>query len=148
MSCNRFLRFEDPFVPYHAITCQFQALFNTFPGLLFSFRSRYYYAIGFGEYLVLEVDDPRIHAGIPTHVTQEIAKASINLLTGLSPSMVLCSSKLQLFMQVSYRGPYTTSPLRIRFELCRVRSPLLTTSRLVSSPAPTKMFQFGAFPFR
>ena len=37
---------------------------------------------------------------------------------------------------------------RIRFELCRVRSPLLTTSRLVSSPAPTKMFQFGAFPFR
>ena len=35
---------------------------------------------------------------------------------------------------------------RIRFELCRFRSPLLTTSRLISSPAPTKMFQFGAFP--
>ena len=83
-----FLRFEDPFVPYHAITCQFQALFNTFPGLLFSFRSRYYYAIGFGEYLVLEVDDPHIRAGIPTHATQDTAKASIHSRTGLSPSMV------------------------------------------------------------
>ena len=37
-------------------------------------------------------------------------------------------------------------PCGIRFELCRVRSPLLTTSRLISSPAPTEMFQFGAFP--
>ena len=87
-SRNGFLRFEDPFVPYHAITCQFQALFNTFPGLLFSFRSRYYYAIGFGEYLVLEVDDPHIHAGIPTHATQETAKVCIHTHTGLSPSLV------------------------------------------------------------
>ena len=37
-------------------------------------------------------------------------------------------------------------PCGIRFELRRLRSPLLTTSRLISSPAPTKMFQFGAFP--
>ena len=41
----------------------------------------------------------------------------------------------------------TTSPVAgIRFELCRFRSPLLTTSRLISFPAPTEMFQFGAFP--
>lgn len=37
----------------------FRHLFTTFSGLLFSFRSRYYCAIGFEEYLVLEVDDPR-----------------------------------------------------------------------------------------
>jgi len=94
--CYGFLHPEDPFVPYHAITCQFQALFNTFPGLLFSFRSRYYYAIGFGEYLVLEVDDPHIHAGIPTHVTQDSARAQFHTHTGLSPSVV-CRSRQLLF---------------------------------------------------
>lgn len=61
-------------MPHPTITCHFQALFNTFPGLLFSFRSRYYFAIGFAEYLVLEVDDPQIHAGFPTHATQVLAK--------------------------------------------------------------------------
>lgn len=61
-------------MPQPTITCHFQALFNTFQGLLFSFRSRYYFAIGFAEYLVLEVDDPQIHAGFPTHATQVLAK--------------------------------------------------------------------------
>jgi hypothetical protein len=44
--------------------------------------------------------------------------------------------------------PYnTTFPRKgIRFELCRFHSPLLTASRLISFPAPTEMFQFGAFP--
>ena len=36
----------------------------------------------------------------------------------------------------------------IRFALFRVGSPLLTESRLISFPPPTKMFQFGGFPFR
>ena len=35
---------------------------------------------------------------------------------------------------------------RIRFGLGRVHSPLLTTSRLLSVPAGTEMFQFPAFP--
>lgn len=33
----------------------------------------------------------------------------------------------------------------IQFELYRFQSPLLTVSLLISFPAPTKMFQFGAF---
>ena len=33
-----------------------------------------------------------------------------------------------------------------RFALFRVRSPLLTESRLMSLPRPTKMFQFRRFP--
>ena len=66
-----FLRMQDPFMPQLAITYQFQALLTTFSGLLFSFRSRYYFAIGFKLYLALEVDDPRIHARIPTRVTQD-----------------------------------------------------------------------------
>jgi hypothetical protein len=68
-----FLRVEVPCTPQPTITCQFQALFNTFPGLLFSFRSRYYFAIGFELYLVLEVSDPRIPARMPTRGTQDTA---------------------------------------------------------------------------
>ena len=34
----------------------------------------------------------------------------------------------------------------IRFTLCRVRSPLLTASRLISFPAGTRMFRSPAFP--
>ena len=35
---------------------------------------------------------------------------------------------------------------RLRFGLCRVHSPLLTTSRSVSLPVRTEMFQFRTFP--
>ena len=67
--------------------------------------------------------------------------------TGLSPSMMQRSRRLPLRSNSRYGGLTTPHlPCGIRFELCRFRSPLLTTSQLVSSPAPTKMFQFGAFP--
>ena len=46
--------------------------------------------------------------------------------------------------------PYTTSATThrrsVQFELFPFRSPLLRKSQLVSSPPPTKMFQFGGFP--
>ncbi len=49
------------------------------------------------------------------------------------------------------RGPHSTSPeayrQRIRFDLFRFRSPLLTESRLFSFPPVTKMFYFTGFPF-
>lgn len=35
----------------------------------------------------------------------------------------------------------------VQFALCRFRSPLITASHLLSFPAPTKMLQFGAFPY-
>ena len=38
-------------------------------------------------------------------------------------------------------------PARIRLALFRFRSPLLTESHLFSFPLPTKMLQFGRFPF-
>ena len=67
--------------------------------------------------------------------------------TGLSPSLVQRSRRFPLKSDDLYGGLTTPHlPCGIRFELSRFRSPLLTTSRLVSSPAPTKMFQFGAFP--
>ena len=38
------------------------------------------------------------------------------------------------------------SPVRIRLALFRVQSPLLTESRFLSFPLPTKMLQFGRLP--
>ena len=67
--------------------------------------------------------------------------------TGLSPSMVELSRTIPFKIYrrtVSLSTPHV--PGGIRFELCRFRSPLLTTSRLISLPPPTKMFQFGGFP--
>lgn len=75
-------------MPHPTVAYHFQALLNTFPGLLFSFRSRYYFAIGFAEYLVLEVDDPQIHAGFPTHATQVRVREKHEHQTGLSPCIV------------------------------------------------------------
>jgi hypothetical protein len=142
-----FLRAADPFMPYRTITCQFQALLTTFLGLLFSFRSRYYCAIGFEEYLVLEVDDPQLPARIPTHGTQATPWPHVLTRTGLSPSVARRSRPLPL-RSVYRSGRLTTPhlPCGIRFELRRFRSPLLTTSRLISLPPPTEMFQFGGFP--
>ena len=67
--------------------------------------------------------------------------------TGLSPSLV-CRFRQLPFRRSIRDGRLTTPhlPFGIRFELCRFRSPLLTTSRLISFPPPTKMFQFGGFP--
>ena len=99
-----FLHKEDPFMPHPAITCQFQALLTTFPGLLFSFRSRYYFAIGFKVYLALEVDDPRLPARIPTRGTQDSTRPCLLMRTGLSPSIVCHSRQLPLHIQVSNGG--------------------------------------------
>ena len=71
--------------------------------------------------------------------------------TGLSPSAVGRSRPFDLTRVRTKRWVYnTTSPLPfqggIRFGLCCVHSPLLTASRLISSPAPTQMFQLRAFP--
>jgi hypothetical protein len=65
-----FLRIRDPCVPYRTIATRFQALCTSLLGVLFSFRSPYYFAIGLKEYLVLEVGAPQIPARYPTHGTQ------------------------------------------------------------------------------
>ena len=99
-------------------------------------------------YLVLEVGDSQIPARFPTHGTQDTNPGRLITLTGLSPPMACLSRQLQLLRLCVTDSAYnTTSPLAgIRFELCRFQSPLLTVSLTISLPAPTKMFQSGAFP--
>src|SRR5262245_51556946 len=71
--------------------------------------------------------------------------------TGLSPSLVGLSRRLQLRsgLVTSRVTPETAPqprPYRYgRFGLFRLRSPLLTESRLISLPAGTEMFHFPAF---
>ena len=55
---------------------RFQALFTPLLGVLFSFRSPYYCAIGLGTYLALEVDDPQLPARILTRGTQDTSPRS------------------------------------------------------------------------
>ncbi|GEM_PF-1459143 len=72
-----FLRRDYPFEPRLTIPGRFQALFTPLLGVLFSFRSPYYCAIGLGTYLVLGVDDPQLPARIPTRGTQETPPRSL-----------------------------------------------------------------------
>jgi hypothetical protein len=71
--------------------------------------------------------------------------------TGLSPSLVGRSRPVRLRKPASTEVHHSTSPrphrAGIRFVLCRVRSPLLTASHLISCPPPTRMLYFGGFPF-
>ena len=71
--------------------------------------------------------------------------------TGLSPSVVRRSRHVRLEKFAGTEVHYSTSPgprrTGIRFVLCRFRSPLLTASRLISCPPPTRMLYFGGFPF-
>ena len=68
-----FLRAEYPLTPHRSITNQFQALCTALYGVLFSFRSPYYCAIGLKTYLALEVGVSQISARYPTHGTQDKA---------------------------------------------------------------------------
>jgi hypothetical protein len=78
-------------------------------------------------------------------------KSSFRLIrTGLSPSMVLRSSRVLIVRLRGIRAQqhHISTPFleRIQFALCRFRSPLLTASRLISFPAVTRMFRSTAFP--
>ena len=119
-------------------------------GVLFSFRSRYYYTIGLETYLGLEVHASHIHAQFPMHATLGTRQSPFRLpFTGLSPSMAPLSSELQVgrlrcnrtqtphLPHVSMRDSVCPVPLSIAFNY-GISS--------ISLPAGTKMLQFPAFP--
>ena len=120
-------------------------------GVLFSVRSRYLFAIGLRTYVVLTDDVCRIHEEFPIPATLELTHGLLRPDTGLSPCIALRSRRLLETVRPMGVSPNTTlpgrvPPPRLRFGLRRVHSRLLTTSRSLSLPAPTEMFQSGAFP--
>ena len=110
--------------------------------LLLRYRPRDMFSLGGGcPPVSREISDPRYSR------SGHVPPASR---TGLSPSAAPRSRGVAL-AGVGLKGRLTTPHLltitsRIRFRLCWFHSPLLAASRLISLPAPTQMFQLGAFP--
>ncbi len=132
-----------------AYSCLVSGSFNLPSGVLFSFHSRYYFTIGLGSYLELEVYASHIHARYPTHTTQDPFLSHELTITGLSPFIALHSRRFHVRSLGKQKVYNTTSPTihhsGIQFALYRFRSPLLTASLLISFPAGTKMLQSPAF---
>src|SRR6516165_11459809 len=95
--------------------------------------------------------DSRVIARVPRYSGTVSRKTGHASSTGLSPSLVGLSRLLRLrtgfvTSRVTPETAPQPRPYRYgRFGLFRVRSPLLTESRLISLPAGTEMFHFPAF---
>ena len=115
--------------------------------MLFTFPSRYWYAIGLLRVFSLGGWARRIHTGFHvSRATQDTAKLRLASNTGLSPSMVKFSNLFFSEKFMLHRSPTTPQmPKHLRFGLFPVRSPLLGESLLFSFPTGTKMFQFPTF---
>ena len=138
----------------HLVNLRFQALFHSPPGVLFTFPSRYWFTIGHRRVFSLTGWSP----WIPTqfHVldrTQEHDGRRISFVYG---AFTLYGRPFQM-RSTRYTLSYSTMsvlqpPCQLPghgFGLFRVRSPLLTESRLFSFPPGTEMFQFpGLAPLR
>ena len=116
--------------------------------MLFTFPSRYWYAIGLSGVFSLAGWSRRIRAEfLVLRVTQDTAKPRFASFTGLSPSMV------ELSRTFYSRAEYYIAVLQPRIcvathAVWALPRSLATTGgiiRLFSLPAGTKMFQFPAF---
>ena len=118
--------------------------------MLFTFPSRYWFAIGLLRVFSLGGWSRRIHTGfLVSRATQGAATLRMASYTGRSPALARCSNLFYSPYFLRCRGPTTPSaPKRSGFGLFPVRSPLLGESLLFSLPAGTKMFQFPAFACR
>src|SRR5207344_1538025 len=145
------------------VSTRFQVLFHSPPGVLFTFPSRYWSAIGHQGVFRLSGWSRQIHTGfLGPRATWDILKQAADVSsTGVLPSTPDLSHVLRLHQRFLTRRPagrpikrIPTTPhaqplpgiTRIRFGLIRFRSPLLPESRLFSLPAGTEMFHFPAFP--
>jgi hypothetical protein len=109
---------------------RFQVCFTPLVGVLFTFPSRYWCAIGRQGVFRLGGWSPHVRAGF--HVPRPTRGSTGALrLRGCHP--------------LRRAVPGASASLRWTTGLLRVRSPLLPESRLMSSPPGTEMFQFPGF---
>ena len=99
----------------------------------------------------MEVPASHIHARYPTHATRGSITIPCRLrVRDFHPLWCAVPGRLPLPRR-RQRWPTPHIPQRfpnaVRFVLFRVHSPLLTEFLLISFPPPTKMLQFGGFPF-
>ena len=120
------------------VSTRFQVLFHSPPGVLFTFPSQYYYTIGHWVVFRLGGWSPRIPTGF--HVsggTLDTAWLTQLFVYRTLTFSGLLSHTIQLnsFNAMSQSEPHKY--FYSWFSLFRVRSPLLTESRLISLPRPT-----------
>ena len=139
---------------------RFQVLFHSPPGVLFTFPSRYWSAIGHQGVFRLTRWSWQIHTGFlgPRDTWDTLRAIAAFRLRGWHPLWLAfqCHSSIQrcnACTSVEVRkSPATPTMQRLpaithdRFGLFRVRSPLLTESLLFSLPVGTEMFHFPTFP--
>ena len=109
---------------------RFQVCFTPLVGVLFTFPSRYWFTIGRSGVLRLGGWSPHLRTGF--HVSRPTLKGFILQVRGSHP-LWPCFPTRSLYCQPG---------------LIRVRSPLLTESRLMSFPPGTEMFQFPGFALK
>ena len=139
----------------------FQILFHPPCGVLFTFRSRYCFAIGHQGVLSLAGWSPRIHArfhgsGATREISRSLRPFAYEAVTLYGPAFQPARLGLRLLTPVRTRSsaqsshdPLHATPTGLahaRFRLVPVRSPLLGESMFLSFPAGTEMYQFSAFP--
>lgn len=134
---------RNPGGPRHLVGTRFQVCFTPLTGVLFTFPSWYWFAIGHRLVFSLGGWAPRIRTGF--HVsrpTWDPGRPGLGFrLRGfhpLRPDVPVRSPSLPGAMSRS-RDPGVQA---LRFGLARFRSPLLARSRLISSPRGTEMFHF------
>ena len=115
-------------------------------GVLPIFRSRYSFAIGRQRVLSLAGWSPRIRTTFHVHgLTQDTPRLLTLSSTGLSPTVARYSKPVRLGIRVLNGVLQPRGGMPPRFGLVRVRSPLLTESRLLSLPPGTEMVHFPGF---
>ena len=130
------------------VGARFQGLFHSPPGVLFTFPSRYLFAIGLQGVLSLGGWSRQLHAGFHVpRATQGAAASGILVApTGLSPAMAGLSRPFG-FLNLRTLPPY--NPARALTPTVWAGPLSLAATRgvacLFSPPAATKMFQFTAF---
>ena len=115
--------------------------------MLFTCPSRYSSTIGHTGVFSLGGWSPQLRARfLVPGATQELCYDTGSLPpTGLSPSLAPRSRGVHVACRYASAGPTTPRPQGARFGLDPFRSPLLRTSRLISLPPGTEMFQFPGF---
>ncbi len=111
-----------------------QGLFHSLLGVLFTFPSRYWFAIGLSGYLALR-DGPRCFARfLVPRATQDTTRLQSSVVYGTITLYGRPFQGVPLDSILPRRGPTTpVSPRRHGFGLFRVRSPLLTESLFIFS---------------
>ena len=121
----------------------FQVHYPPLVGVLPTFRSRYWFAIGLQRVLSLTGWSPQIRTAFHVRgLTQDTPRPFTLSSTGLSPTVARYSKPVRLEIEVLNGVLQPRRDMSLRFGLVRVRSPLLTESLLLSFPPGTEMFQF------